>query len=376
MSNEKKINIEECLNNGIRQTPVLDFEKLAAMPVVKMTEHDYITRPTATLSKKNWKMPRYLKPVSAAFISCLVMFVCITAWVVEFKTPDSVISLDANQSVEIVTNKHKQVLGVRAFNPEVQVLMDEQNINQGNLEDSISVIISTMIQNGYLDDSKNVVMVSVENQNAEKANDLAVSLNQTIISSATAQNVTTTVVMQSVVPDKAAVAQAEQYSVSAGKLKVMQEIVATDSSQKMDALAAMSLTDLLEVSKDKSVDLTKIIQVIPVEIPKDKTDSNTTDSITTENSVTVPTQTTNNNSNTNNQEFPVIDPIVVTTPETPTNITTPETVDEKQPESLEHDKTTQELPEAEKEKSSLERDPLQEGTVESDMMTETQEPQP
>jgi len=381
MNNEKKLNIEEALNKGIYQAPTGDFEKLAAIPVIKMTEHDTITRQDQALSEKQWKMPKYFKPLSAALASCLVMFAGVSAWFVEFKTPDSVISLDANQSIEIVTNKHKQVLGVKAFDQDVQLLMDEKKINQGNLEDSVSVIISTMIENGYLDDSKNVVMVSVENESVEKANDLAGSLNQVIKNSATAQNVTTTVVTQSVVTNQEAVAQAEQYSVSAGKLMVMKELVATDSSLTMDALATMSVTDLLQVSKDKSIDLTKIIQVDAEESQKDKKDTETNQSETTDNSATVPSQTTNNNSNANtgNKEIlpPVIEPIVVTAPETSIDIT-PEPIDEKQLESVEEDKTTQELPvpvplpleEEEKEKSAIEKDSLEDHIDETDTAIE------
>lgn len=380
MNNEKKLNIEEALNKGIYQAPTGDFEKLAAIPVIKMTEHDTITRQDQGLFEKQWKMPKYFKPLSAALASCLVMFAGVSAWFVEFKTPDSVISLDANQSIEIVTNKHKQVLGVKAFDQEVQLLMDEKKINQGNLEDSVSVIISTMIENGYLDDSKNVVMVSVENESVEKANDLAGSLNQVIKNSATAQNVTTTVVTQSVVTNQEAVAQAEQYSVSAGKLMVMKELVATDSSLTMDALATMSVTDLLQVSKDKSIDLTKIIQVDAEESQKDKKDTETNQSETTDNSATVPSQTTNNNSNANtgNKEIlpPVIEPIVVTAPETSIDII-PEPIDEKQLESVEEDKTTQELPvpvplplEEEKEKSAIEKDSLEDHIDETDTAIE------
>lgn len=374
MSKERKLNIEESLNKAVCQAPSLDFEKLAAMPVVKMSEHDYITRQQGAMAKKHGRMPKYFKPVSAAVASCLVMMVCVSAWFVEFKTPDSVISLDANQSIEIVTNKHKQILSVKAFNQEAQMLLDEQDFDQGNLEDSVNVIISTMIQNGYLDDNKNVVMVSVENQSSEKANDLAVSLNQVIKDSATAQNVTTTVVMQSVVPDQGAVAQAEQYSVSAGKLNVMQEIAATDSSLSMGTLAAMSLTDLLEVSKEKSVDLTNIIQVVEENTSEDQND---TDTKTTETVTTSPPAGTNTDTQTTpvSTEVPLVNPIVVTVPETQIDTVTPEI---KQPESVDQNKTTQEVPppqEEVKEKSSIEKVPVQEDTNETVINPETQEVQ-
>ena len=189
------------------------------------------------------------------------MLVCVTTWFAEFKSPESIIALDANQSVEIVTNKHKQILSVKAFDQEVQSLLDEENLNQTNLEDSVGVIITAMIKNGYLDENSSVVMVTVENQSAAKADDLASTLNQVIKDSATAENISATVVRQTVIPDQQAVTEAEQYSVSTGKLNVMKELIVADSSLTMESLASMSLTDLLAVSKEKSVDLTDVITV-------------------------------------------------------------------------------------------------------------------
>jgi len=260
MSHHQKLNIEASLKRAISQAPTLDFEKLAAMPVLKMTEHDTITRQVAPATQRNGRIRLAAKPLSMAFAGALVILICITTWFGEFKSPESIIALDANQSVEIVINKHKQILAVKAFDQNVQALLDEEHLNQTNLEDSVGVIITTMIKNGYLDESKSVVMVSVENQSTAKADDLAVSLNQVIKDSATAEDINATVVRQTVVTDSQTLTEAEQYSVSSGKLNVMKELVTADSSLTMDALAAMSLTDLLEVSKEKSVDLTKVIK--------------------------------------------------------------------------------------------------------------------
>lgn len=355
MSNEQKLNIEKSLKRSLNQAPALDFEKLAAMPVIKMTEHDYITRQPDPSAQAYHRRPRYFKQLSAAVAGCMVMLACVSTWVFQYKTPDMVISLDANQSIEIVTNKQKQILSVKSFNEDTQVLLDEQNFNQANLEDSVNVIISTMIKNGYLDDDKNVIMVSVENQNADKANDLAVSLNQVIKDSATAQNVTPTVVMQAAAtPDQETVALAEQYNVSAGKLAVIQEILAADKTLTMDTLAAMSLTDLMEVSKDKSVDLSNIISVDPGETQPDTKDTKdvqppatqTTDGstvITPPETTTLPATATEA---VTSPETPAVEPPV--TPEQQTAPVTTDTVtpEVKQPDAVIPEKTTLEVPPA------------------------------
>lgn len=318
MRKQSKLNIEASLTRSINQAPSLDFEKLAAIPVVKMTAHDSITRQQPILAPTQGRQ-RTFKPLSIAMAGALVMLVCVTTWFAEFKSPESIIALDANQSVEIVTNKHKQILSVKAFDQEVQSLLDEENLNQTNLEDSVGVIITAMIKNGYLDENSSVVMVTVENQSAAKADDLASTLNQVIKDSATAENITATVVRQTVIPDQQAVTEAEQYSVSTGKLNVMKELIVADSSLTMESLASMSLTDLLAVSKEKSVDLTN---VITVDESEKETKQLSNPPTTTENDIetTPPAGTIEPDVNTNGANKlteSTTDPAVSEIPETP-----------------------------------------------------------
>ncbi|WP_041669005.1 hypothetical protein [Acetobacterium woodii] len=75
MAHKKQLNIEKSLRQGINMAPALDFEKLAAMPVIKMTELDYITRQPQKTVKKVRFLPKYFKPVSVAFAGILVMMV-------------------------------------------------------------------------------------------------------------------------------------------------------------------------------------------------------------------------------------------------------------------------------------------------------------
>ncbi|KAF5090566.1 hypothetical protein DSECCO2_16310 [anaerobic digester metagenome] len=366
MSTHQKLNIEASLSRSISQAPGLDFDKLAAIPVVKMTEHDYITRQTLAPAKAQSKSQRYFKPFSMAMAGALVMIVCITTWFGEFQSPESIIALDANQSVEIVTNKHKQILSVKAFDQDVQELLDEENLNQSNLEDSVGVIITAMIKNGYLDETKSVVMITVENQNTAKADDLAVTLNQVIKDSATAENISATVVRQTVTPDSQAVTEAEQYNVTTGKLNVMKELIAADSTLTMESLAGMSLADLLTVSKEKEVDLTK---VIVVDEPEKETKEVTTPVVETP-AITPPATTeTDVDTNGAGKVTNSADPVVVENTETPV-VTSPEpqpttepvvTPPEKTPEAVDDEKTPlseEKTPLSEEQTPLSENDPI------------------
>lgn len=365
MSNYSKLNIEASLNRSISQAPGLDFDKLAAMPVIKMTSHDHISRQEAPAARYQGKCHRCFKPISMAVAGALLMIVCITTWFGEFRSPESIIALDANQSVEIVTNKHKQILSVKAFDQEVQQQLDQENLNQTSLEDSVGVIITTMIKNGNLDENKSVVMVTVENPNTAKADELAASLNQVIKESATAENLSATVVRQTVTPDSQAVTEADQYNVSTGKLNVMKELIVADKTLTMETLAAMSLTDLLAVSKDKAVDLTKVITVDEPE--KETKEVTSPASPATDDPVEEPVVTTTEpaaDSNGKAGETAVTDPAVSETPEdsSQTPVISEEVViapPEKETEAVEEDKQplSEEKQPLSEDKQSLSEDP-------------------
>lgn len=350
MSYQKKLNIEASLARSINQAPGLDFDKLASQPVVKLTGHDPITRQQPPAPARQWQRQHRFRSLSVGVAGCLVILVCVTTWFMEFKSPESIIALDANQSVEIVTNKHKQILSVKAFDQDVQELLDEENLGQTNLEDSVGVIITAMIKNGYLDENSSVVMVTVENQSTAKADDLASSLNQVIKDSATAENLSATVVKQTVTPDSQAVTEAEQYSVSTGKLNVMKELIVADSSLTMEALASMSLTDLLAVSKEKAIDLTKVITVDETQKDTKHTGNPGEDTAGTPIITPAPTTTTDNQNpapiNDGTTAVPVEDPVVNDVPTPPTDpiVITPAPVEpvvtppEKETEAVEGEK--------------------------------------
>ncbi|OXS24852.1 MAG: hypothetical protein BI182_11835 [Acetobacterium sp. MES1] len=254
-----KFEIEQSLCRSINQAPALDFKKLAAMPVIPMSEDDYITRQVEVPKSRSLKMPRYFRQLSAAFAGCMVILACIGTWFIQFKTPDSIIALDADQSVQIVTNKQKQILSVKAFDKETQYLLDQQDFNENNLEESVNTIVTAMIANGYLDDKQGVILVSVKNQSIGSASDLASSLDQVIKDSASNQNVTPTV-LRSAVSDSESMTLAEQYNVSTGKIQIMKEIASADETLTMDVLATMTVAQLIQVSEEKSIDLTGIIE--------------------------------------------------------------------------------------------------------------------
>ena len=170
----KKTDIEEAVKRAVEQAPTVDFEKLAAMPVNKMSSHDYIT------GQPEKQKSRHMKRFSAAFACCAVILVLFSGWFTQYGMPDSVIALDVNPSIEIVTNRHDQILSINALNEDAKDVLAGKKFDRDDLKGSVDTIIEALISQGFLNADKNVVLVSVENKDIKKADKLAAQVDEAV----------------------------------------------------------------------------------------------------------------------------------------------------------------------------------------------------
>ena len=144
----KKTEMERSIKRAVKQLPTVDFEKMASTPVYKMSAHDHITR------QPEKKKIRYMKRFSAAFACCVVMLVCFAGWFNQYGMPDSVIALDVNPSIEIVTNKHDQILTINALNEDAKSIVKGLDFNKHDLKSTVDTLIASLISHGYLNAEK------------------------------------------------------------------------------------------------------------------------------------------------------------------------------------------------------------------------------
>jgi hypothetical protein len=271
----KKIEMEGALCRAVNQAPLLDFEALAAIPVERMAAHDWVT----VQRKKKIN----LKPISAVAASFLVGVVVYSGWFAQFKMADSVIALDVNQSVEIITNRQNKVLTVRPLNEMGQMVLAGKDFNQADLNESINTIITGLIEYGYLNESDKTIMVSVKNSDVAKADQLADTVSQAIEETAQEKAVSPTILNQTYdKTDAEEESLAADLGVTTGKMNVMTVINQADSSLELESLAAMSMDQLIKVSEEKEIDLSGVIKTEETDTTKVK---NATDTSSKEDSV-------------------------------------------------------------------------------------------
>jgi hypothetical protein len=184
---------------------------------------------------------------------------------------DSVIALDVNQSVEIITNRQNKVLTVRPLNEMGQMVLAGKDFNQADLNESINTIITGLIEYGYLNESDKTIMVSVKNSDVAKADQLADTVSQAIEETAQEKAVSPTILNQTYdKTDAEEESLAADLGVTTGKMNVMTVINQADSSLELESLAAMSMDQLIKVSEEKSIDLSTVIKTEETESTKVK----------------------------------------------------------------------------------------------------------
>lgn len=81
----------------------------------------------------------------------------------------SVITLDVNPSIDIIMDENDKVVTVTPLNDDAQVVIGDMDFSGSSLDVTVNALIGSMLVNGYLDDIRNSILVSVENGDAAKA---------------------------------------------------------------------------------------------------------------------------------------------------------------------------------------------------------------
>lgn len=237
----KKPEIEKSIMRAVNEAPSLDFEKLANMPVERMCEHDYITR------QQEVTRP-HLRKLTAAACS-LIVLICISYWIFMYRMPYSIISVDAQHSIEIVTNRQNKVIGVRTFSKESEEMIEGLDLMNKDFILAVDDILSSMVKLGYLKDGNISIMLSVESENIQKAGYMLHTLNGTALEGLYSKGLRPELLTQSFAKNLDNSEAAKKYSISVGKMNLINNILRTDVKYTYSAetLSRMSMEELMEI---------------------------------------------------------------------------------------------------------------------------------
>ncbi len=208
------------------------------------------------------KFARFTK-WAVATAACLAMIVGCFAGYIAFRgapepsatpnkgssTPDkavaATITLDVNPSIEIKADENEKVLEVAALNEDAEIVIGNMDFEGSDLEMTVNALIGSMLQNGYINEVTNSILVSIDSKDEAAGNAIKDKLSAEISTLINTENIQGSVISQIVDgDDKELSALATQNGITLGKAKLIQTIIKVNPNKEFSHYAKLSITEL------------------------------------------------------------------------------------------------------------------------------------
>ena len=173
--------------------------------------------------------------------------------------PDTYVDIDVNPGVEIVTNKKNKVLNVQSTNKDGDSVIDGMNLKNTELKVAVNALIGSMVQKGYIVNNNTGILVTVRNDNPEKANKVKEEILYDINYALYTNDVQANVMNQTFKNNADADKFARENNISIGKAVFVLNLAAKDSSLDAKELAKMKVTDIANLVAKKGIDIRDIV---------------------------------------------------------------------------------------------------------------------
>ena len=173
--------------------------------------------------------------------------------------PDSHVDIDVNPGVEIVTNKKNKVLEVQSTNQDGAAVIDGMNLKNTELKVAVNALIGSMVQKGYIKNDNTGILVTVRNDNEDKANKVKAEVLNDINTALSTNSVQATVINQTVKTTVDAKKFAAENNISIGKAVFVLNLAAKDTSLDAKELAKMKVSEIASLVVQKGIDIRDIV---------------------------------------------------------------------------------------------------------------------
>jgi len=142
------------------------------------------------------------------------------------------------------------VLSANGLNADGKTVLGDMQLKGSKLDVAVNAIIGSMLQNGYLDDMANSILLSVSGVDGYNAE----TLRSKLASDVNKQLKDCAVLSQDVSgADSETVKLAEKYDISVGKAALIRQIVSADARHSFEELAPLSINELNLLADGKSL---------------------------------------------------------------------------------------------------------------------------
>lgn len=245
----KKQEVEKRINSAVENaTP----NKLDSVMSACNTQQGNVKIETA--SNKS-KLSGWIKGTSVV-AAVLILAICLTFIFTpgSKSSAETVILLDVNPSFSISVDADEKVLSIDAQNEQATKVMGDVDYTGKTLDETVDGIVEGMVENGYLGELQNSVLVSVEDKDTTRGDKLREKVAKRVNKHLKDCKVDGAVLSQSVDSKKQEYKDlAKQYNISVGKAALIQKLVSQDATLSFEELSKLSVNQIALISNSKQL---------------------------------------------------------------------------------------------------------------------------
>ena len=242
-----KTDLKQSLNRAVDQLPHPSFRDIADPPVIKMETMDRF----AAQEEKSWRKDlkqfyRYAVPV----FLCLLLLLPGFGYVRSNLLVDGISDLDVNPSIEITINRRDRVLQVTGLNEEAVEILAGTDYRTWDVREAVGDLILRLNDKQYISRNQRTVLLSVDSKNPEKAERIKQELSASIEAALAGTEIQPLVVRQSRPKDRDLQKRANEYHISSGKMRLVEEAARKAPDRDERELAGTAVDELYRLLRN------------------------------------------------------------------------------------------------------------------------------
>jgi len=157
----------------------------------------------------------------------------------------STIAIDVNPSVELDLDENDKVLNVIMNNEDAVIIVGDMDLVGVDYNIAINALIGSMVQNGYITEFTNSVLISVHSEDAAKEALLMVEVTEAVSAALGAEAIEGSIITKEYSGDDADVEElSELLDISEARADLILDILELDPRVTAEELALLSINDL------------------------------------------------------------------------------------------------------------------------------------
>lgn len=174
---------------------------------------------------------------------------------------DSLVDLDVNPGIELLTNQKNRVLEAYATNGDGDKVLSGMDLKNVDLQVALNAIVGSMVQQGYMTKDTKGVLVTVQNKDQKKADTLRKLVVKEMEIALSTEDMNAAVFHQVIsTQNNNASAFARKNNISLGKAVFVLNLANKARSLDAKELAKMKISEIAKLVADKNIDIRDIIE--------------------------------------------------------------------------------------------------------------------